>query len=186
VQVLGPIVFIRWHELVANSLFQIWQRSGEKLLHVPYPSPNKLDEVSSYGIYGIYDGIFFGIFKVFEDESETLNLCIGEKIYKISFKTEMTHDINTLNRIFKISLIDGHTVSFKYRKILWNLFHKSKAKKIDYFFDDWWGIECDLPSWVYSTFRAEGITGVSSKIEEYASKVLGEDLKNLTDLHKKI
>ena len=182
---LGPIVFIRWHELVANSLLQIWQRRGEKLLHVPYSSVNRLDEVSSYGVYGIYDGIFFGIFKVFKDECETLNLCIDEKIYKISLKTKMTHDINTLNRIFKISLIDGQTVSFKYRKILWNLFHKSNAKKIDYFFDDWWGIECDLPSWVDSTFRAEGIAGVSVKIEEYVSKVLGEDFKNLTNLHTK-
>jgi hypothetical protein len=166
------ITFVRWHASVAPDSIVRGHRSGDKFFQNATNETDSSGEVNSKGVYGIYDGIFFGVYKVAADKETKWSVCIGSDIFDISSATVMTHEASLRKTIFSIRLENKPIVFFAYRKLFWVFLHGNMADKAGYFFDDWWGIECDLPSWVVSTFEGAGISGIASGLETMLARTL--------------
>lgn len=159
------ITFVRWHNSLASELATKGHRLGDKLFLNANPKIPEAFKQSSRGVYAIFDGIFFGIYRTPTDQELKLSVCIGGDLFDVCPASVIKHKVSLQKTTFSICSENTQAAVFSYRKLSWILLHGSMAEKADYFFDDWWGLTCDLPGWIESTFRNLGIEALASGID---------------------
>ena len=163
------ITFVRWHNSVASESIVQGYRVKNKLSLSANPQSTTAGELNSKGVYGVFDGIFFGIYSLSAAKDLKLSICIRDDVFDIAPASVIKHEVSLRKNTFSIGCGRNPSVVFFYHKLLWTLLHGSMTEKADYFFDDWWSLECDLPSWIASSFNNHGVgvlaTGIDARCE---------------------
>jgi hypothetical protein len=109
---------------------------------------------NSDGWFAVYEQEVFGVFMESENSDSVPALLLRGKVCPLTPDTKLHSRLYLTHRAFTLSK-GRNTIRFNYQRLWWNLIRRPIFAISNVLFaDDWWGVVCDLPSWVESQWNS--------------------------------
>lgn len=152
----------RWHPSVApQSHIEILANPDTgKVIAKPFSTTTENDS----GLFGIYDGQLFAVGLGGKSGTDVAIYC-SDQLVVLPSSANVQHSISAWRRKLDV-YSNGIELQMTYRRISWTVVH-SPTEVMDLIFDDWWGLECDLPGWFAGVWSSGGARGAAEAIRKY-------------------
>ena len=106
------------------------------------------------GWFAIYEQDMFGVFCLPIPGDPQITLLIANRIWHLTEDVQLSWSQSSTRRSLTVRNAN-EVITFYYQKIWWHLLRRPLTAISEVVFaDDWWGIVCDLPSWVEERWKA--------------------------------
>lgn len=166
---MSQLILASWHPDVSNGhCYLAFDRNTCSILGHPNDIENKHQHVQ--GWFAFYEDHPFIVVAVDED-SRSSKFVIGSppRCFELNADTELRWSSGMGGRL--LTATDGKQSEFHFSyRSPWRYLTRPFVLVRDIILgSDWWGLECDLPSFVHSTYRS--LDGLGNALERWNERV---------------
>lgn len=161
---MSVIILKRWHKSLDKAhpfLILDDKNNTFKLIKRNDTIDNEVN-----GWFGKYENRFFCLYK--KKDTSIFFISCGDVCIDLSEAITLKHEVNLLYRKLIVEKEGKPLFIFRYRSFIWYLLNRP-FELMDLVFDDWWGLECDLPGFLFSTLSNKGTEGLLETLEKQQS-----------------